>query len=218
MYCSNCGAKAHGKFCSQCGHALHSGTDVYGIESQLLSENWENELQFENVVRVSAVRNAIAQNASNAVKGISAEAIFAIYDKIISSPIPLERIAAVIQPLYDSWGIRINKERVELLHAPIGRVIAQTLCSFAKNSQTFENAHQIENGCVLIAELPSSICSLKGKLQAKLILQGDRTRVEASTIIPGQVYDWGKSTRCLELFFVDQRSDLGLPAMHRKAS
>ena len=124
----------------------------------------------------------------------------------------------MIQPLYDSWGIRVGKERVELLHAPIGRVIAQTLCSFAKHNQTFQTAHQIEYGCLLIAELPSSFCSLKGKLQVKLILQGDRTRVEASIIIPGQVYDWGKSNRCLDQFFVDQHSDLGLPAAHRKAS
>jgi hypothetical protein len=130
----------------------------------------------------------------------------------------MERLAAVIQPLYDSWGIRTGKERVELLHVPIGRVIAQTLCSFAKNGQTFQSASQIENGCLLLAELPSSLCSLKGKLQVKLVLQGDRTRVEASTTIPGQAYDWGKSNRCLELFFSDQKSDLGLPIRSQKAA
>jgi hypothetical protein len=214
MFCSNCGAQAAGNFCSVCGSPLKCGGHV-GIIAR--DHRWENDFQVENIVKVPAIRNAIAQNASNAVQGVSAEAIFALYDKIISSPFPMERIAAVIQPLYDSWGIRVGKERVELLHVPIGRVIAQTLCSFAKHNQTFQTAHQIENGCWLIAELPSSICSLKGKLQIKLILQGDRTRVEASTIIPGQVYDRGKGNRCLDQFFIDQRSELGLPAMHQKA-
>lgn len=215
MFCSNCGAKAHGNFCSQCGCALQFGEASANSATQ---ENWENDSQVENILRVPEVRTAIAQNASNAVKGVSAEAIFALYDKIIASPIPMERIANVIQPLYDSWGIRVGKERVELLHLPIGRVIAKTLCSFAKHNQSFQTAHQIEHGCLLIAELPSSFCSLKGKLQVKLILQGDRTRVEASTIIPGQVYDWGKSNRCLEQFFSDQNSDLGLPARSQNAA
>lgn len=216
MYCSNCGNKAHGNFCSQCGTALHaSSTDSEAVGDSLA---WQSELNFENVVRVPAVRNAIAQNASRSVKGVSAEAIFAIYDKIVALPVPLERIAALIQPLYESWGIRTRRDRVELIHAPFGRVLAQTLCSFAKNSQTFQSAYQIENGCVVFAELPSSLCALKGKFEVKLILQGDRTRVEASTIFPGQVYDWGKSTRCLEQFFQDQNADLGLPVRSQSAA
>lgn len=223
MYCSNCGTKAQGNFCSQCGNPLQSANRLEAIEALEQAcrpepPHWENDTLFENIVQVDAIRNAIALNAINAVKGVSAEAIFALYDKIIASPIPLERLAAVIQPLYDSWGIRTGKEHIEVLAVPIGRAIAQTLCSFAKNGQAFQNATQIENGCLLIAELPSSLCSLTGKLQVRLLRQDNSTLVEASTIIPGQAFDWGKSTRCLELFFSDQKSDLGLPMYSQKAA
>ncbi len=215
MYCSNCGAKAAGNYCSQCGKPLGSAVaetaQMHGPISASHQVDWENELIVANVLQAAQVREAIASNASHAVKGVSAEAFFALYDKIVASPIPTERLAAIIQPLYDSWGIRTGRERVELLHKPIGRVIAQTLCSFAKNSQTLTSSTQIEHGCLLVAELPSSITSLKGTLQVKLVLQGDRTRVEAATIIPGQVFDWGKSNRCLETFFNDLQADLGLP-------
>lgn len=219
MYCSNCGTKASGNFCSQCGARIRTEQANLVLQSiETEPYEWETDSDFENIVQVKAVRHAIAQNASKAVKGISAEAIFALYDKILSSPIPMERLAAVIQPLYDSWGVRTGKERVELLLAPIGWVIAQTLCSFAKNAQAFQSAISIEYGCLLIAELPSSICSMKGTLQVKLILQGNRTRVEASTIIPGQAFDWGKSTRCLEHYITDLNSDLGLPKRDQAAA
>ena len=223
MFCSNCGTKAQGNFCSLCGNPLQTSDatgalDALGNDRRATPLNWEDDSQFENIARLDAVRSAIAHNASNAAKGVSAEAIFALYDKIIASPIPMERLAAVIQPLYDSWGIRTGKERREVLEAPIGRAIAQTLCSFAKNGQNFQSATQFENGCLLVAELPSSLCSLKGKLQVRLIQQGARTLFEASTIIPGQAYDWGKSVRCLEHFFSDQKSDLGLPTCSQKAA
>ena len=212
MFCSQCGTKAAGNFCSGCGTRLPASVVavVDSVSPAVEPLDWQQDANFENIVRVEVVRTAIALNVNKAVKGISAEAIFAIYDKLLASPIPLERLAAVIQPLYDSWGIRTGKERSEVLDAPIGRAIAQTLCCFAKNGQTFLNATHVEGGCLLVAELPSSLCSLKGKLQVTLVGQSAGTQVEGSTIIPGQVYDWGKSTRCLDRFFSDLHSDLGL--------
>ena len=221
MFCSQCGTKAAGNFCSGCGTRLPASVVavVDSVSPAVEPLDWQQDANFENIVRVEVVRTAIALNVSNAVKGISAEAIFAIYDKLLASPIPLERLAAVMQPLYASWGIRTGKERIEVLEAPIGRAIAQCLCSFAKNGQAFLNATHIEGGCLLVAELPSSLCSLKGKLQVTLSGQSARTRVEAATLIPGQVYDWGKSSRCLDRFFSDLHSDLGLqPRLRQQAA
>jgi hypothetical protein len=35
------------------------------------------------------------------------------------------------------------------------------------------------------------------------VRQGRATRVEAQTDIPGQMFDWGKSVRCLEALLGD---------------
>lgn len=218
MFCSQCGAKVQGKFCSQCGYRLESQDGILELQEKDLLSNamaWEQDWRYENIMRVEDVRSAIAHQAANATKGVSGEAFLALYDKIVSSPIPLERLAAIIQPLYESWGIRTGKQRSEELESPIGRTIAQTFCSLARRCQTFLSAQQHPTGCVLHAELPSSMCALKGKLMVSLVGVGTRTRVSAATDIPGQMYDWGKSNRCLDQFFVDLRSNLGLPPSHR---
>ena len=142
---------------------------------------------------------------------MSGEEVLALYDKIIASPIPLERLAGVVQPLYARWGIRTGKQRTETIGAPIGRTIARTLCCFAKHGQTFLHAKQGDTGCVLTAELPSSICALKGEFRVSLSRCDTGTDVAAAIEIPGQAFDWGKCRRCLDEFFKDVRNDLGLP-------
>jgi hypothetical protein len=217
MFCSQCGARANGKFCHQCGSPLPLPG---GIPSADIAANepgdWEQDGRYENIVRVEAVRTVIARHAASAPKGISGEAILALYDKIVSSPVPLESLAAIVQPLYESWGIRCGKERTERIAAPIGRVIARLLCSFARQGHTFHSAQQLDLGNVLTAELPSSVCSLKGKLTVSLQRSEAGTLVAATTVIPGQMYDWGKSNRCLEHLFADLNSDMGLPPACRQ--
>jgi hypothetical protein len=215
MYCSQCGVKANGKFCHECGSLLSVPDAVLAMADKesvhVTTTDWEVDPLYENVIRIESVRSIIAHHAANAPKGISGEALLAIYDKVVQSPISLERLAAVVQPLYASWGIRTGKERTELIRIPIGRAIAQTLCSLAKHGQALQNVEQHENGCLVNADLPSSVCALKGTLTISLHSNESDTRVAATTSIPGQLYDWGKSQRCLEQLFSDLRTDLGLP-------
>lgn len=220
MYCSQCGVKATGRFCHQCGSPLQTpdasltpGDD----DSPSDQADWEQDARYEQIVRVAAVRTVIARHAAAAPKGLSGEAILALYDRIVASPIPLEKLAAVVQPLYASWGIRTGKERTEVVGIPIGRAIARTLCSFARHGQTFHGAEQSAAGCALTADLPSSVCALKGTLTISLVRHRQQTRVAASTDIPGQMYDWGKSHRSLDQLFSDLKSNLGLPASSRQA-
>ncbi len=128
----------------------------------------------------------------------------------MASPIPLESLAKVIQPFYDSLGIRTTKKREEAIDLPIGRAIASALCSFAKNNQSLQKTHQFEAHCLLVAELPSSLCSLAGTMLVELHRHGDRTRMVATAIIPGQAYDWGKGHRCLDQLFRDMHTDHGI--------
>lgn len=220
MFCSQCGVKAHGKFCHQCGSPLHGPkAGVLTLRDEDFEPDageWEQFTRYDQIVRVETVRTVIAQHAAQARKGLSGEAVLALYDKIVSSPVPLESLAGVAQPLYASWGIRTGKERSEDIAVPIGRAIARSLCSLAKHAQAFEGVEQHPSGCVLTAELPSSVCALKGKLIVALIKRDQRTRVHASTDIPGQMYDWGKSQRCLDAFFSDLHSDMGLPPSSKR--
>jgi hypothetical protein len=215
MFCSQCGMAATGKFCHQCGSPLAAAAeDVLVLRDEDFEPEageWEQFTRYDQIVRVEAVRTVIADHAAAARKGLSGEAVLALYDKVVESPVPLEKLAAVLQPLYASWGVRTGKERSEDIAVPIGRAIARALCSLARQSQAFEGAEQHPAGCVLTAELPSSVCALKGKLIVALIKRDQRTRVRASTDIPGQMYDWGKSQRCLETLFRDLHSDMGLP-------
>lgn len=224
MFCSHCGVKASGKFCFQCGCALQSpdaSLSIATAETATIDEiDWEHEVCYDKIIRVEEVRATIARHATSAPKGLSGEALLALYDKFVTSPVPLERLASIVQPLYDSWGIRTGKERVAIIEVPIGRAIARTLCSLAKHGQLLENTDQTESGCILSAELPSSVCSLKGKLMISLTKRGECTQIEAMTNIPGQMYDWGKSQRCLDTLFNDLKTDMALPTFQstRKAA
>lgn len=209
MFCSECGVEASGKFCFNCGSPLHAG----GAAVEPIAEiDWQHDPRYELVLRVESVRETIARHAAGAKQGMSGEALLAICDKIVSSPVSLEGIASVVQPIYASWGVRTGKDRTERIEAPIGRAIARTLCSLAAQNQTVQGVEQAETGCVLTAELPSNIWSFAGELKVSLLADGEATQVAAATNIPGQMYDWGKSQRCLAQLFADLQSEMGLPA------
>lgn len=215
MYCSQCGAKAVGKFCHECGHSLEAASGgslmLRDEDFQPSVAEWEQFTQYDRVIKVSSVRAAIAHYTARAPKGLSGEAVLALYDKVMSSPVPLEKLAGVLQPIYASWGIHTGKERVEEIAAPVGRVIARTLCSLASHGQSYEGVEQQPAGCILSAKLPSSVCALQGKLFVAVMKCRHHTRVKATTDIPGQMFDLGKSQRCLEALFRDLHSEMDLP-------
>ena len=63
------------------------------------------------------------------------------------------------------------------------------------------------DGCVFEAVLPSDPMSLEGDLTVSVRRQGAGTEVAAATKIAGQMFDWGKSRRCLDVFFADLQLD-----------
>ncbi|QDT34526.1 hypothetical protein [Thalassoglobus polymorphus] len=219
MFCSECGVEASGKFCFNCGNRLHgvepgeTGQTVAPVASDV---DWRNEVQCEKILLVEEVRSVIAGHAKRASKGLSGEECLSIYDNIVSSPVPLAKLATIVQPFYAARGIRTGKERAGQVSAPVGVVIARALCSLAKHGQTFETVEQAEDACTLIAELPSSILALKGEIRITVTRQQGPTRVAALTNIPGQWFDWGKCRNCLDQLFLDLRSTMGLPVKQRK--
>ena len=214
MFCSHCGVAASGNYCFQCGSPLQQlATVSKDVTSSASSWGWETCVHYEQILRVPAVREVVAAHAASATKGLSAEALLGMYDKIVASPIPLETVAALVQPIYAAWGVRTGKDKMGLIHAPIGRCIARTLCSLARHRQQLEAVEQNDAGCILIAELPSSFTAFQGEIKISLMRHDEPqvTHIAALTNIPGQMYDWGKSTRCLDTLFTDLQNDMGLP-------
>ena len=213
MYCSDCGVKATGKFCHNCGSLLHVADAALDVQREEIAPSkckLGRRSPIRNIVTVDAVRKVISRHAENAPKIVSGEAILAVYDKVVSSPIPLEKLAAIVQPLYDSWGIRTGKNA---LNCSMPRSAAPSLGHSVHWRGWAETDERRTARSRMYPECRVAVfsCALKGTVSISLQSRELWTHVIATTTIPGQLYDWGKSNRCLEHLFNDIRSELGLP-------
>lgn len=202
MFCSNCGKPAKGNYCAHCGQRL--------TETEPEAEvpvDWENDVRYDVILRVPEVRSAIDRHSALAKKGISGEQILAVFDKVVPLGVPLEKVAALVHPLYKKLGIGTGKERTEKMAVPVGRVIVRALCSLTRNGQTIRGVQQGTDGCVFEAVLPSDLFSFEGELFVTVHRHGSGAQVSAATKIHGQYFDWGKSKRCLDQFFADLQRD-----------
>jgi hypothetical protein len=194
MFCSQCGACASGRFCSQCGAALQSPAPAHE------SCDWEHDCRYEVVLQVPLVRALVDSYARSAPRRLSGEQFLSLCEKLIPTEVPLELLASIVQPLYASWGIGTGKQRAAMVPAPIGRVMLRLLCSLASCGQTIRRVQQAGDGCLFEAALPSDMWSFEGDLLVALRTcagQPEQTAVQAATKIKGQLFDWGKSSRCL---------------------
>jgi hypothetical protein len=202
VFCSNCGTEASGNFCWKCGASLK---DV-ASPSPAVIQDWSEEVRYEQLVRIPEVRALIDKHLSMAQKSISGEEFLALADKVFPMGVSLEKLGAVVQPIYAQLGMKTGKEHSESFLIPPGRVIVSVLCSLARNGHIVEQVRQLEEGCLLEATLPSDIWSWKGILYVSVRKDGSETRVDGATNIKGQLFDWGKSKRCLETLFSDIRA------------
>jgi hypothetical protein len=208
MYCSECGKRALGKFCWSCGAPLvpNCAGDEQQKDADLVNVDWARLTSYESLLRVPEVRDRIALHAAMCKSKFSGEQFLECCDKVLTpltGGVPLTLIANIAQPLSEKLGLKTGKNRAERLGEPPGKVIVAILCSLARNGQKLGQVEQAENGCTLHAAIPSDLWSLKGDLVVEVRAEGNTTLVEAGLTIPGQVYDWGKSQRCLGQLFAD---------------
>ncbi len=227
MFCSECGQKASGKFCSHCGHRLPASTPNDAVpvvrildesnlnkpESPVVADliepvaDWDHEVRYETLLSVPSVRDTINRHASMARKSMTGEDFLKLCDKVMPIGVPMEKIASLIQPLYARLGISTGKQRVGHVRAPAGRVILRMLCSLARRGQSLRVVKQADDGCSFEAMLPSDIFALEGDLIVGVRKLNDVTEVTAATKIPGQFFDLGKSNRALDALFIDLHQD-----------
>ena len=211
MYCTECGKPGAGKFCGHCGTSMGVATDP--AETQTLGPvDWSNEHRYDALIRIAEVRERIAHSAARARKSMTAEEFLQAGDKLLSpltGGVPIGKLAAVVQPLYAKLGIQTGKQRQQVIERPIGEVLAATLCALASSGLKIRRTEQFEAGCHVEAELPSDLFSFAGDVRLEVTRQGTGTRIAAATHVPGQMYDWGKSTRCLDGLFGEISAALG---------
>lgn len=203
MFCAHCGQQAGGNFCSHCGARLAKleAESPHDILDVLPVQDWSQETDYQTLIRIPEVKDLLAQHASQARQSMTGEQFLAIYDKLFSPEISLKKAAEIGAPLYAQLGIETGKSRKGQAALPTGSVIVSVLCLLARNGQTIKQVHQCSDGCILHAVIPSNLLSLEGELVVSIRRHGAGTQVEAATRIPGQLFDWGKSHRCLNGLF-----------------
>jgi hypothetical protein len=206
MFCSECGQRATGKFCSHCGHPL-AQAEAPANELPAFTGDWTQLTDYETLIRIPAVRDRLAAHAARSQKKMSGEEFLETCDKVLGSltgGVPLTLIANLTQPISTKLGLKTGKSRQERLAQPPGAVIVAILSSFAERGQKLGEVTQQPTGCTLRAALPSDMWSLKGDVVIDVRTAGPTsTQLEAAITIPGQIYDWGKSTRALNQLFAD---------------
>jgi hypothetical protein len=197
LYCSHCGApSAGGNFCVRCG-----------TRHNALAADWSDEVRYGTLVTVPQVRDQIARSAVGATARMTGEEFLGLCDMAFRpmTGVSLKMVATIAAPIYARLGVRTGKTRAEVVARPVGQVIVAALCSLARRGRPLKEVHQGEAGCLLEAVLPSDVWSFEGRLVISIERLDGGTRVEAVTTVPGQLFDWGKSTRCLDEVFTDVR-------------
>jgi hypothetical protein len=204
MFCVNCGTKLSGRFCGSCGTPVAPPDEV--AEGTLV-QDWRHEIRYAVLLYFPEVRDRLAA-VPTAAKKMTGEDWLALCDKAFH-PIPgvsMQTITSIAAPIYAKMGIKTGKKSSAVFAEPPGQVMVDVLCTLAGHGLPLVKVHQGQSGCVFEAKLPSDFWSLEGQVIVTVERAGAETKVEAATNIPGQLYDWGKSTRCLEQLFGDLRA------------
>jgi hypothetical protein len=209
MFCSQCGAKAAGKFCSACGAPLLAIAPATNLDDHDPQPpiDWKNSVNYETLLQVPEVRDRIAKSAAQSKKHMTGEEFLDMYGaalgKLSGVPLPMGKMAPFFQSMGARLGFKTGKSRTQLIAAPPGSVLVALLCSLARHGREVRSVQQLADGCVLTAALPSDLFALEGDLILGVARHPGGTRIDARTDIQGQWFDWGKSTRCLDDLFRD---------------
>jgi len=205
MFCSECGKEATGKFCWNCGAQLHAGAAsqpaaVAATAPPTAVADWRNEIDYQALLANPEVRDILARQRP-AESHLTGEEFLDAFGKIVKSPVSLAPVATVLQEVSGRLGIHTGKTRAETYQGPAGPAIVAALCVLARDGYKVKEARQASDGCVLVCEIPSDMFSMAGQLVVTFQRGPEGVSVSADTRIEGQMFDWGKSQRCLRNLF-----------------
>ncbi|BBO36085.1 hypothetical protein [Lacipirellula parvula] len=216
MYCAECGTKGTGKFCTGCGQRLataaggQTGANDGSLPAPIdydatvvLTIDWSDVIDYETLIAIPAVRDRIARASAQSKKRMTGEEILDLYGKALGKlagvplPLSMSTIAGVAQSTYAKLGVKTGKSLSGAYVVPVGEMLVRLLCSLAKEGRALRDVHQLSDGCIVRAALPSDLFALEGDVVVSVTRIAGGSCIEAATEIPGQMFDWGKSTRCL---------------------
>ena len=169
---------------------------------------WAGEHRLEVLLALPEVRSMVSACARNARAGMSGEEFLLQFANTMSLLVPgggraMLRGAARGRERGLSRGYQTAKSQAAEFDAPIGYVITAVLCSLARNSQAVTGAEQLQDGCILTANIPSDWKTFGGTLTVEVGRVPKGTAVEGTATIPGQMYDWGKSKKVAATLIAD---------------
>lgn len=215
MFCTQCGKPAQPDhvFCAGCGTALVRETAApMGLMAAAGPaapsapvaplEDWRETISYKTVLGHPEVKALVAEAAKANKAGMSADEFMKLAQPILnaagSGGVPMKLITEIATPIYAKMGVKIGKDARNGYATPFGRVLAAILCSLASRNQTLVAIQEGTDGCVVQAEVPSSITTSKGNLTLTLERKPEGTVVASAVVFPGQSSDWGRSKRTLE--------------------
>lgn len=202
MFCEDCGKPVRGRFCAACGRRSDDADGQLTLADVV--DGWRFEDRVEALLQWPEVRAAVDLAGKRAVKRMTGEQLLSLADKLVPQPVSMEGVAAVAQLVWTRLGVKTDRQREGIVEAPIGETTTRVLCSLAHRGQTLSGVSQAADGCVLEAAQPSDMWSLAGTLVVTVRRRtAVVTEVTAVATVTGQMFDWGKNARCLQLLFED---------------
>lgn len=176
------------------------------------SADWHDSVDLAVIADHPDVVAMVEAHSGSRPGGMSADQFFdtarPIMKRLGGGSVDAKLIAKVAQPLSARLGIRTGRQQTLGLRYPPGQVIAAALVSLASRNQPLKHAEQGEDGCILQAELPSSMFTFAGDLVITLQRHEEGTRVTGAVMVRGQAFDWGHLKRVLKALFDDMGSHL----------
>lgn len=209
MFCTQCGAQAapEHKFCAGCGTRLEGAVADTAAGAALAAapsgplEDWRETTNYRVVLGHPEVKALIAEASKATKAGMSAEEFLKLAQPVLNAAgaggVSMKLITEIAAPLYAKMGVKTGKDAKNGYATPYGRVLAAILCSLASRSQTLIAVQEGTDGCVIQAEIPSSLTTWKGKLTLSVERRPEGSLVTSAAVFEGQASDWGRANRVL---------------------
>jgi zinc-ribbon domain len=228
MYCTKCGRQAgpDDHFCAKCGTRIVRESEAsagLGVAAWFAPasvaaaavpaqpvfepppgplEDWRETMSYRVVLSHPEVKGLIDQASQASKAGMTGEEFLKLAQPLLKASgagdVPMQLIIEIAQPMYAKLGIKTGKEARQGYKTSYGRVLAAMLCSMASRKQTLVAIHEGTDGCIVEAEIPSSLTTWKGRLNATLERKAEGTMVTSAAVFEGQAADWGRAKRLLD--------------------